>query len=240
MGFSTSSFADDGAFTNQLSLADLAHYRAALSGKASTSDGGASDQVRRVRFKDLWTRPEAFRGRRVIIEGRVQRCFRQGPIGSFPALAEIWVASPAGDLFCLVVPQENGPGGPPGNADGVNGRTTPQQVAKLGQRVQFTGTFLKTIRYASGDSARLAPLIVGNQPPVPVQENVRVPGLGAISPRQAIGRWTGSPVYWLLATTLALLAMGMLARWHLRSPFDRIELRRQGRAQGRSSGRTRR
>ena len=81
-------------------------------------------------FKDLWNRPDAFRGRRVTVEGRVQRIFRQGPVGSFPALAEIWIASPAGDPFCLVVPQAAG-------------------VPKLGQTVRFTGTFLKMVRYAA-------------------------------------------------------------------------------------------
>ena len=34
-----------------------------------------------------------------------------------------------------------------------------------GRMVRFTGTFLKMVRYAGGDGARLAPLIVGDQPP---------------------------------------------------------------------------
>ena len=40
---------------------------------------------RRSKFKDLWNRPDVFRGRRVTVQGRVVRIFRQGPVGSFPA-----------------------------------------------------------------------------------------------------------------------------------------------------------
>ena len=106
LGCGAWSFADDTEPTHQLSLADLAKYRAALAGKATADDAKSSDTPARVSFKDLWNRPDALRGRRVILEGRVQRIFRQGPVGSFPALAEIWIASPAGDPFCLVVPHE--------------------------------------------------------------------------------------------------------------------------------------
>ena len=58
-----------------------------------------------VKFRDLWNRPDVFRGRRVTVEGRVVRIFRQGPVGSFPPLAEVWITSPAGDPFCVVFPQ---------------------------------------------------------------------------------------------------------------------------------------
>ena len=113
------------------------------------------------------------RGRRVIIEGRVERIFRQGPVGSFPALAEIWIASPAGDPSCLVVPQESGTGISPVSDHDLEGLAAPQRVPKLGQMVRFTGTFLKMIRYAARDGDRLAPLVVGDQPPVPVRETAR-------------------------------------------------------------------
>ncbi len=76
---------------DRLGLADLAGYRAALSGKATADDAGAADPPAQVRFRDLWERPDAFRGRHVIVEGRVVRIFRQEAVGSFPALAEVWI-----------------------------------------------------------------------------------------------------------------------------------------------------
>lgn len=108
-----------------------------------------------------------------MIEGRVQRIFRQGPVGSFPALAEIWIASPAGDPFCLVIPQETGTGSLGVNDNSLGGHTTSQRIPVAGRTVQFTGIFLKVIRYAAGDGARLAPLVVGDQPPVPVHRPPR-------------------------------------------------------------------
>ena len=96
---------DDGPQTlNQLSLADLAGYRASLSGKPTADRARASDPPLEAKFKDLWNRPDVFRGRRITIEGRVARIFRQGALGTFPALAEVWITSPAGDPFCMVFP----------------------------------------------------------------------------------------------------------------------------------------
>src|SRR5438045_2123290 len=69
---------------DQWSLADLAGYRAALTGRATADDARPSDPPAPVRFRDLWERPGAFQGRRVSIRGRVERIFRQGPVGSFP------------------------------------------------------------------------------------------------------------------------------------------------------------
>ena len=191
---------------------------------------GRPTPVTRVNFKDLWNRPDAFRGRRVTIEGRVQRIFRQGPVGSFPALAEIWIASTAGDPFCLVVPQEAGTGNLPADDHGLERRATPRQIPEPGQTVRFTGTFLKMVRYAAGDGARLAPLIVGNQPPVPVPAAARAIDAGAFSANNAIGRWAESPTSWLLTSILALLAAGSLAWRHLHKPSKRAEPRRQHRS----------
>ena len=101
------SVADEADSTHQLGLADLAKYHAALTGRAATDDARVSEPVTRVGFRDLWNQPETFRGRRVLVEGRVQRIFRQGPVGTFPALAEVWIVSSAGDPFCLVFPQHN-------------------------------------------------------------------------------------------------------------------------------------
>ncbi len=45
----------------RLGLADLAAYRAALSGKATADDAHASEPVRPVTFHDLWDHPETWR-----------------------------------------------------------------------------------------------------------------------------------------------------------------------------------
>ena len=228
-GCGARSLAGDPEPAHRLNLADLAAYRAALSGKATADDARASDPPSQVNFRDLWNRPEAFRGRRVTVQGRVERIFRQGSVGSFPALAEVWIAASTGDPFCLVVPQESVTGSLPATDHNLEGRATPQQVAKLGQMVRFTGTFLKTIRYAAGDGARLAPLVVGYQPPVPVRETAKVNGFRSFSADRFISPWAGSPVNWLLVLTLAILAAGLLARRHLHLSFPQDKLRHQGR-----------
>ena len=89
---------------------------------------------------------------------------------------------------------------------------------KSGQTVRFTGTFLKMVRYAAGDGARLAPLVVGDQPPVPVREGRQGKWQPFIPTNDVGSRWTGSPASWLLGLTLALLAAGLLAWQHLHVP----------------------
>ena len=153
---------DDGeAPAHQLSLADLAAYRDALLGKPA---GKAATDARpvEVKFKDLWTHPDAYRGRRVSIRGRVVRTFRQGPVGTFPALVEVWITSRAGDPFCGVFPQrdklDRGQTGstsldaaPP---EKPSGEKTVPEIPAPGQTVEFTGTFLKIVRYAGADATR--------------------------------------------------------------------------------------
>ena len=125
-----------------LTVADLAAYRAALDPRPD--DGNAPA----VGFRDLWDRPDAYRGRRVAVAGRVMSVFHRGPIGRFPALAEAWVFTPASDPLCLVFPESDG-----------------SKAPKPGAVVRFEGTFLRRVRYAGGDVDRLAPLVVGPAPP---------------------------------------------------------------------------
>jgi hypothetical protein len=217
---------------DRLSLADLAGYRAALSGKPTADEARPSDPPVPVRFHDLWEHPGRFRGRRVTVQGRVERIFRQGPVGSFPALVEAWIFSKAGDPFCLVFPLPAGaiPGGReqgPGPAVRVVGGRGPEAptrrpaVPDPGRWVRFTGTFLKTIRYAGADGPRLAPLIVGDR--TPQSAPVAAEG-GPSATGQTLGqnrgagfvRSAGSASGWILGLALALLAAGMIARQHLR------------------------
>ncbi len=159
---------------DELNLADLTAYRAALSGKATADSARASDPPARAGFRDLWARSDAHRGRRVTVQGRVERIFRQGPVGSFPSLIQVWVYSPAGDPFCLVFPRPAGPTTPGSepehraasqavNRQAADAHVTPPAIPGLGQTVEFTGTFLKMVRYTAGDGPRLAPLIVGDR-----------------------------------------------------------------------------
>jgi hypothetical protein len=231
-----SSLDDNPQTSHQLSLADLGGYRAALSGKPTADDARPSDPPVQVKFKDLWNRPDVFRGRRITIQGRVARIFRQGPVGSFPPLAEVWITSPAGDPFCVVFPQ---PGSSDDAATGLQGAASGTALAleekhgdaervaaipELGRTVRFTGTFLKMVSYAGGDGARLAPLVVGDRLPTTV---ARKPAAGDSSSEEASPDATGGnrhsgtvlgPAYWALG--LAVLALGavILARWHLRMP----------------------
>jgi hypothetical protein len=211
---------------DQLGLADLAGYRAALSGKAIADDARHADPPARVGFRDLWERPDAYRGRRVTVRGRVARIFRQGPVGSFPPLLQVWIFSPVGDPFCLVFPRPTA--GTGGGQETVTASPT-QTDHRPGRTVRFTGTFLKMVRYAAGDGERLAPLIVGDRPPGPAP--AEADGLGDRSSKaggvpRAIGganpagagldRWGWSPASWGLGLMLAVIAAGILARQHLR------------------------
>jgi hypothetical protein len=214
--------------SHELSLADLAGYRAALSGKPTADLARASDPPVEAKFKDLWNQPDAFRGRRVSVRGRVVRIFRQGAVGSFPPLAEVWITSPAGDPFCAVFPQP-GPTEPdqletaasPGGSHGEKERIA--TVPELGRIVDFTGTFLKLVRYAGSDGPRLAPLIVGDRLPAPVTPNPALDHFDNEAGTNGIGGGKSSATalglaFWALG--LAALGVGavLLARWHLRMP----------------------
>ncbi len=211
---------------DQLSLADLAGYRAALSGKATADDAQPSDAPARVGFRDLWERPDAYRGRRVTVHGRVARIFRQGPVGSFPPLLQFWIFSTAGDPYCLVFPR---PSDESGGGQEAEVRRDPPAIPGAGLAVRFTGTFLKMIRYAGGDGERLAPLIVGDRPPGPAPAGPDGPGSlpskGGEVLQTGGGEGPGgdgpdargwSSGRWGLVLMLAVVAAGILARQHLR------------------------
>jgi hypothetical protein len=166
-----------------LSLVDLEAYRLALGGKTDPT-------APLVRFRDLWDRPEAYVGRPVRVEGRVARVFRQARIGEFPPLTEAWVTSKAGDPFCLVFPMAEG-----------------QPAPSVGSSVRFGGTFLKRLRYQSGDVARIAPLIVGPEAPSTIT-----------SPGAAFDGMSWSTADWVLGVGAASLVAIVLARKHLSRP----------------------
>jgi hypothetical protein len=216
LGPSAASLAQDvvaeGERDDRIGLADLSAYRAALSGKPTADKARPSDPPARVGFRDLWDHPEAYRGRRVTIRGRLERAFRQGAVGSFPPLVEAWIFSPAGDPLCVVYPRADEMG-----------------VPEPGRPVRFTGTFLKTVRYPAGDADRLAPLIVGDRPPEPQPPGERgesaTPPSGAGAILRAIGggtrpgaerrAWTYETLW--LGLILAAMAALVIARQHLRA-----------------------
>lgn len=168
-----------------LGLGDLAAEHAALSGEGDGAPPVAAT------FRDLWDRPDEFRGRRVRVVGRVVRSFRQDAVGSFPALVEAWIEQPPGDLLCLVFPA------PAREVDAWKGAT-----------VAFVGVSLRRVRYkAEGD--RLAPLIVGREAPAieaaaPAQPP-ETPTAGWPGPLATVGLFAG------LASISALLAWRTLA-----------------------------
>lgn len=178
-----------------LSLADLAPYRAALEKKE-----GASAPARAVTFRELWDHPDAYRGRRVGVEGGVVRRFRQGAFGTFPPLTEVWAVSAAGDPFCLVFPTP-----PSGSSAGPD--------PAPGASVRFEGVFLRRLRYQGGDADRLAPLIVGDRPPAVTTPAPPKPRLGPASPGADLTRFE-----WTLGLLAAAFVALILARRHLRGP----------------------
>ncbi len=163
----------------------------------------------------------------MTVRGRVVRTFRQGSVGSFPPLAEVWITSAAGNPFCAVFPQ------PPvsdeeskrsgarieAHAEKETDAGRADVRALSGQTVRFTGTFLKMVRYAGADGPRLAPLIVGDQRPA----------VGSPQPTEARtdhvfigtsggGRTAIQIAAWALGLAVAAMAAFTLARWHLRAP----------------------
>jgi hypothetical protein len=236
--------ADETDTKNQLTLADLAGYRAALSGKPTADSAQAIDRPKQVRFRELWNQPELFRGRRVIVQGCVERIFRQAAVGSFPPLAEVWITSPAGDPFCVVFPQ-NGLTTADGEQDGTDRRDQtsrslnqgekPPLTPDVGRVVRFTGTFLKMVTYTASDGKRLAPLIVGQRPPYDKPDRsqedggtrlrgdpAEVPGqIGGTNSRLRHDHGPGWGANWILALTLAALAAGIITWQHLRTPVRR-------------------
>jgi hypothetical protein len=206
-------------FHTGLGLADLAAYRTALSGETAT-DAHDEQLVPTVTFRDLWDHPETWSGRRVRVRGKILRIFRQDAVGGFPALAEAWLSAPAGDLFCTVFPTAS--------------------VPDLGQTVAFTGTYLRTIRYAGADQPRLAPWIVGDRPPVRVavanEESKTASVAAAIQPidadneleRQTVSPGTRqlgqpfqswSPAGWMLGIALGLAGAGIMVWQQVRRPL---------------------
>jgi hypothetical protein len=218
---------------DRLGLADLAAYRAALSGKATADDARPSDSPQPVGFRDLWERPEAYRGRRVTIRGRLERTFRQGAVGSFPPLVEAWIFSASGDPVCVVFPRPETPAGG-GSADSQrpDSQADVSPIPGPGRLVRFTGTFLKTVRYTAGDGERLAPLIVGDRPPAPQSpteargeasatrsgagEIIRAIGGGGRDGRPVADRRAWTIASWALGLSLAALTALVIAGQHLR------------------------
>lgn len=187
---------DDGS---GLSLADLAPYRAALERPAAGSGPAVP-----VTFRALWDHPGRYEGRRVRVEGRVARRFRQGALGTFPPLVEVWAVSPAGDPFCLVYAAPAPPAAGPDPAPGAS--------------VRFEGTYLKRLRYRGGDADRLAPLIVGDRPPA---VTTPAPPRGAAEPEPEPARGS-DPVAWAFGLVCAGFVALALARRHLSGPPRRL------------------
>jgi hypothetical protein len=214
--------ADDRDTKHQLNLVDLPGYRAALDGKPAPGSSVADGAPKAVRFRDLWDQPGTFLGRRVIVKGRVERIFRQTAVGSFPPLAEVWITAPAGDPFCVVFAQ-------------------PRLAPDIGRTVRFTGTFLKMVKYAASDGGRLAPLIVGDQPPAYEPDEPEKSGAASSHENPAgvfqtiAGSMTQSPqdrgrwweMSWVLALAAAGLAAGIIIWQHMRTPHRRHGVVRQ-------------
>jgi hypothetical protein len=183
---------------SNLNLADLAPYRAALGGKP----GGPTVAVT---FRDLWDHPDRYERKRVRVEGRVERRFRQGALGTFPPLVEAWAVNSAGDPFCLVFPDPK-----------RRPETAVADDAAPGALVRFEGVFLRQVRYQATDTARLAPLIVGDRPPV-VTNAVPKPTTSPAGPTAVLGAWGDFSAFeWSLGLAAGVVVALALARQHLR------------------------
>jgi hypothetical protein len=85
--------------------------------------------------------------------------------------------------------------------------------------VRFEGVFLRSIRYQGGDSARLAPLVVGDRPPSVTAAASKPAPTGAGAKHGAWGNFSG--LDWALGLGAAVVVVAVLARHHLRRPSRR-------------------
>lgn len=166
-----------------VSLADLPAYKAAL-------EADPASPAVPVGFRDLWDRPDHYRGQRVRVEGTVRRRFRGPASGKLPARVEVWVQTASGDVLCLVSPEARGAAQP-----------------AVGTPIRFAGTFLRRVSYEGGDGTRLAPLIVGPTAPEPT---------GSSGPKP--NRGSTRPLDWTLAAVVALGVLLILGRQYLGRP----------------------
>ena len=174
-----------------LSLAEMPLYKAALESRDPAPPFA-------VKFRELWDRPNEYRGRRVRIEGQIARQFHAPPAGELPARVELWLATASNDVICVVFPH-----GSPRAAE------FPKDL-----RVAAEGTSFGLVRYLGGDVPRLAPLIVGSGDPVPISY-----------PDAASATTSWRDVDWIVALVAAAIVTMLLARLHLRRPArSRIEL----------------
>jgi hypothetical protein len=205
LALSTASGADD--LSPKLTIADLAAYRAALS-----EPRGAAEVPQTVGFRALWNHPATYQGHRVRVQGRLVRRFRQGSFGTFPPLEEAWVVSPAGDPFCLVFPAS-------GDTSEAKAKTRATTPGGTGQGpVRFTGTFLKLLEYQGADGMRLAPLIVGPAPPLPVA------GAAPAAPESNAPWGAETRLDWAIALAAAMVVAAVLAQKHMRRPAQPLKV----------------
>jgi hypothetical protein len=161
-----------------------------------------------VGFRELWDHAAAYQGRRVQVQGKLVRRFRQGSFGTFPPLEEAWVFSPAGDPFCLVFPTPRDP-------EEREAETKAKTPAPIGS-VRFAGTFLKLLEYQGADGPRRAPLIVGPAPPVAVTV-----ALDQRKPQTRVAERPLTRLDWAIGLAAAVAATLVLAHQHLRRPISR-------------------
>ena len=102
---------------------------------------GPNRPAEAISFRALWSDPEKYQGRRVVVRGRLARRFSQSAVGSFPALNEDWIFDDQQNPFCVVSYREHAGG-------------------NVGDRVEFAGKFLRLARYKASDGDRLAPVLV--------------------------------------------------------------------------------
>ena len=125
-----------------LTIADLSAYRTAI----DPNNGGRTRGFRE--FSRALGHTGRVSGATRSREGRVVTVFHKGAAGQFPALAEVWLFNPESETTCIVFAE-----------------TPDHPSPKMGTIVEFSGTFLRVVRYRGGDVDRLAPLIVGTEPP---------------------------------------------------------------------------
>ena len=135
----------------------------------------------------------------------------------------MWITSPAGEPFCVVFEPRV-----------IDDTRRDRYLSLMSAGVaRFTGTFLKMVSYSASDGKRLAPLIVGERPPIyapgtSVNADANLPRDNSAEVFRIIGGNNASAgrrpsigANWVLALVMAIVAAGIITWQHVRTPVRR-------------------
>ncbi|MCU0958820.1 MAG: hypothetical protein MUF48_01835 [Pirellulaceae bacterium] len=175
------------------------------------SPATASAAAQRVTFLQLFSQPDAYRGRLVQVSGTARHGYTavsRDPHGLGHDYHVLWLRPSDGSNAPIVVYVREVPAGfPP-----LPVRGTGQDGVELREEVVVTGVFFKRWLYASRDGLRMAPLVLGH-----VTRWTRVEPAAATPTARPIGPWRATGLV-LAAAALGCAGALLMTRSSRRLP----------------------